>query len=406
MNQEQLPLLSLYSSIVTELGAGDLDYLEMQRQQASVCGSFNAFSSIRGSVDNKNNMKGLYTFSGKALSRNQAELCKLMQRFIDNARFDETARIQELVSQIRVHQEQSITGNGHALAMMAASAGISATAQLNHRLSGLQAIASIKKLDDDIKSEKALESLSATLTQLHKDITQNTSQILVIGENQHLDTYQRSFAEICKRNPDKNQSQFSLPTHTSTVNEAWITNTQVNFCAKAYPTVSMDHEDSAALVILGGFLRNGFLHTHIREQGGAYGGGASQDNNIAAFRFYSYRDPRIEETLTDFDQSIQWLLSAEHANQKLEEAILGTVSSLDKSESPAGRAKRCFHADLHGRTPEARQRFRERVLGTTMADLQRVTETYLTPENASTAIVTNTNNKSLAESLGLKIIEL
>ena len=47
----------------------------------------------------------------------------------------------------------------------------------------------------------------------------------------------------------------------------------------------MDHEDSAALVVLGNLLRNGFLHRAIREQGGAYGGGASQDSNSGAFRF-------------------------------------------------------------------------------------------------------------------------
>jgi Zn-dependent M16 (insulinase) family peptidase len=59
--------------------------------------------------------------------------------------------------------------------------------------------------------------------------------------------------------------------------------------------------------VLGGFLRNGFLHRAIREQGGAYGGGASHDAGIAAFRFYSYRDPRHAATLADFDAALDWL---------------------------------------------------------------------------------------------------
>ena len=65
------------------------------------------------------------------------------------------------------------------------------------------------------------------------------------------------------------------------------------------------HVDAAALTFRG-YLRNGFLHRTIREQGGAHGGGASQDCHTGAFRFFSYRDPRIEGTLNDFDQSIQW----------------------------------------------------------------------------------------------------
>ncbi|MDG1220389.1 MAG: hypothetical protein P8P01_03170, partial [Schleiferiaceae bacterium] len=74
-----------------------------------------------------------------------------------------------------------------------------------------------------------------------------------------------------------------------------------------------------------GFLRNGYLHRVIREQGGAYGGGASQDNNIAAFRFYSYRDPRLSETMDDFYASLQWLAENDHQEAQLEEAILGVI---------------------------------------------------------------------------------
>ena len=62
-------------------------------------------------------------------------------------------------------------------------------------------------------------------------------------------------------------------------------------------------EPHLALMILGGFLRNGFLHRAIREQGGAYGGGAGYDSNACAFRFFSYRDPRLAETFADFKKS-------------------------------------------------------------------------------------------------------
>jgi Zn-dependent M16 (insulinase) family peptidase len=98
------------------------------------------------------------------------------------------------------------------------------------------------------------------------------------------------------------------PVHRQ-VREAWLTNTQVNFCAKAYPTVPFEHADSAALSVLAGFLRNGYLHRVIREQGGAYGGGASHDSENAVFRFYSYRDPRLEGTLEDFDRAVNWTKS-------------------------------------------------------------------------------------------------
>jgi hypothetical protein len=147
------------------------------------------------------------------------------------------------------------------------------------------------------------------------------------------------------------------------------------------------------LTVLGEFLRNGYLHRVIREQGGAYGGGASQDSTSASFRFYSYRDPRLQQTLDDFDASLAWLLDTEHSAQSLEEAILGVVSSIDKPASPAGEARQAFHNNLFGRTAAQRTAFRQRILAVSLADLQHVAKTYLQPEKASIAVVTNADNR-------------
>ena len=75
------------------------------------------------------------------------------------------------------------------------------------------------------------------------------------------------------------------------------------------------------------------------SKGGAYGGGASQDANSASFRFFSYRDPRLQETLSDFDAAIDWVLSSQHKPHQLEEAILGVIASLDKPASLSWRGK-------------------------------------------------------------------
>jgi Zn-dependent M16 (insulinase) family peptidase len=177
----------------------------------------------------------------------------------------------------------------------------------------------------------------------------------------------------------------------------------VHYCAKSWPTVYSSHPDAAPLTVLGGFLRNGFLHTAIREQGGAYGGGASHDNNIGAFRFFSYRDPRFTETLDDFDRAINWLLTNDHEAKQLEEAILGVISSIDKPSSPAGEAKVTFHNNLHGRTPEKRREFRSAILNVSLDDLKRVAETYLLAEKASTAVIGNQGAASVAAQRGLEL---
>ena len=189
------------------------------------------------------------------------------------------------------------------------------------------------------------------------------------------------------------------------VHEAWLTQTQVQFCARAYPAVPVDHPDAAALMALGGFLRNGFLHRAIREQGGAYGGGAGYDGNACAFRFYSYRDPRLAETLADFDRSLDWLQSARHGDEQLEEALLGIFADMDKPLSPAGEARQAFHNALYGRTVEQRQRLRGRLLALRVADLQDVAARYLQGD-ASTGVIAPVAQAAVTEQLGLAACRL
>ncbi len=185
--------------------------------------------------------------------------------------------------------------------------------------------------------------------------------------------------------------------------QAWTTSTQVNFCAKAYPTVPSGHADNAILHVLAGFLRNGFLHRAIREQGGAYGGGAGQDPNSASFRFFSYRDPRLQETLDDFDRAISWVVEEQHPAHQLEEAILGVIATMDKPSSPAGEAKQSFYNQLFGRSLEHRMAFRERVLATTLDDLKSVAERYFDADQASIGII---SNREAVESLQDQAIEI
>jgi Zn-dependent M16 (insulinase) family peptidase len=391
LQAEELDILPYYSNVLTELGLGDADYLSVQDRQSATCGGINAFTSMRGAVDDEQAVKAFSILSSKALVRNQQQQGQLMLDTLELIRFDELERIRELVAQQRARREQSVTGNGHGLAMAAACAGMSPLASLNHELSGLAGITTCKQLDDSLHDPEQLRQFAARLQGLHQRITATPRSFLVIAEQEQLPAIvadcQQTWTDHCQSS--QAGELFRAEPIKSMRREAWLANTQVNFCAQAFPTVAIEHEDSAALTVLGGFLRNGFLHTAIREQGGAYGGGASQDSSIGAFRFFSYRDPRLEETLLDFNASIKWMLETSHQYESLEQAILGVIGSLDKPSSPAGEAKQHYHNDLFGRSHQQREQFRQRILELGIDDLRRVTETYLQPERASVAIVTN-----------------
>ena len=400
-SEEEKLLLPHYCQILSEVGLGDKDYLEVQQWQTRVAGALHGFTSSRTALDDLQQLSGHFILSAKALSANQAAVTELMQATLEQVRFDELPRIKELLLQTLARREQGVVGNGHALAMAAASAGYNRAAFESHATGGLLGLRHLKGLVRSFESAAELEKLAGQLQGIHQKIVNAERQFLLVGEEDKLGEFTGAMAPLASSATVAAASE-QAPFDSHKVNELWIANSQVNFCAKAYPTVPMSHADAPALAVLGGFLRNGFLHRTIREQGGAYGGGASHDSNIGVFRFYSYRDPRMAETLSDFDASLEWLVENKHKDEQVEESILGVVGALDKPGSPAGEAKKAFHSELYGRTHEVRQEFRRRVTEVSLEDLQRVGRTYLTPENASTAVVTGSQGREAGLALELQ----
>ncbi|MCO6414371.1 MAG: insulinase family protein [Thiogranum sp.] len=408
LGEQLLDCLPYYTNCLAQLGCGGRDYLETQALQSSVSGGIHASSTLRGAVDDVQSLRGHVLIAGKALLRNNRSLSRLLLDTMETPRFDELARIRDLIAQQRARREQSVTGNGHSLAMLAAASGMSPGAALAHRLRGLAGIHYLKRLDDSLDDEEQLAAFAGRLQQIHQLVHAAPRQYLLIGEAEHRAQMRQELETVWMRAAAGSDAftRFSQSPVRHQVRDAWITNTQVNFCAKAYPTVPIQHPDAAALAVLAGFLRNGYLHRVIREQGGAYGGGASHDSDNASFRFYSYRDPRLEETLEDFDRAVVWLLEEKHEARQLEEAILGVIGSIDKPGSPAGEARDAFYNELYGRTPDQRQAVRRRILNVTLDDLRRVTATYLDPGLASVAVITGQAKQEACRSLGLNVNQL
>jgi Zn-dependent M16 (insulinase) family peptidase len=390
LSEREQALLPIYTYCLTELGCADRDYRANQAYQSQITGGLHAYTSLRGSVNDEQQVSGYLVMSGKALSVNSDKLTALMAETLQHARFDETGRIREIVAQQRARREQSITGSGHALAMMAASARFAPVARFSHLTRGLEGVRQVKALDKQVQQAEALTALAGELAALHERIKLAPRRFLLVAEEEHQQAMLEQLNQYWTGLPVADRfAALSLPETREGVKQLWLTNTQVNFCACAFPTVTTGHADAAALTVLGDFLRNGYLHRAIREKGGAYGAGAGQDNGDAVFRFFSYRDPRVEGTLDDFAQAVDWLAACKDEQQRLQEAILGVISSMDKPGSPAGEAKSTYHSTLFGRTPEVRQAFRERILAVTLDDLKRVAKTYLQPEKASVAVVTS-----------------
>jgi Zn-dependent M16 (insulinase) family peptidase len=216
---------------------------------------------------------------------------------------------------------------------------------------------------------------------------------LVVADGHHLND---ALAMLNAISPDWrciNPTEISISQPLLPEAQAFFTATQANFCAACLPGVREGHEDAAPLMVLARILSQQYLHPVLREQGGAYGGGASFDQTTGLFRFYSFRDPELNKTLDTFRRAGQWVRSNPITPVEVEESVLSIVSGIDAPGSPAGEARTAHHQGLQGRSEETRRRFRQAILEVTPEAVMRASETYL-HQTPSVAVVTSAKHQS------------
>ncbi len=405
LSLEQLNLLPLYSRIITEVGSANRDYLETQLLQHADTGGLSAFSSIRASIGDTGKFDAFFTLGSRTLRPKSTSMLQLLKETMHSARFDELDRVRDLVKQLRVRREANVAGNGHNYAMTAAGSRLRPVPWIDHQLTGLQAIENLKQLDDSLDDNENLEAFCSNLEKLRDILFQSSRQFLLVGEEHEIDQLVSDLGSVWSGNMSfASSTSLGVDFIAKPGNQAFLTSTPVNYCASVYPTVPEGHADSAALTVLAAVLRNGFLHQEIREQGGAYGGGATHDSSNGLFRFYSYRDPRLKETFTAFKQSIDWMLTNEIGFSLVEEAILGIVSSIDAPGSPAGEARQAFHSRLHGRGTKQRQQIRSDILEVDELDIKRVAQDYLQGEGTHAVVTSDSRRSELDDSFEVLVV--
>ena len=401
------PDLPTYLSLISEVGTRKHDALAFQARQARHSSGGTVRISQRTSPDNPEKMDSFLVVATRSLSR-KFEAIELLKEVLNDTIFTEYARMEELLTQKQMGWQSRLANAGHAYAMQTASRNTSKIARLEYVRGGLPALNSLTEfLQQAEQDSSAWQKLGERLANLHRYIKALPKQALIIAEAEVLPTLQQAISESWQTPVEEpTATLIESPITTDGSDIAWLAQTNVFHHALVFDAVPTNHPDAPALMVLSSVLRNNYLHRTIREQGGAYGGGASYDSNACSFKFYSYRDPRDQATFDDFLASIDWLLAqttGEKTDAWIEEAILGLMAGMDKPASPAGEAVKALFAELHGRGKDWQQAMRAKILAVSLDDLQRVTRTYLKDKPYTRASLAPFDKAELMQNMGFKV---
>lgn len=399
---EQWHMVALWADCLGEMGVKGYDYLAHEQRQTRFTGGIGVdlfFTHHEGHM-----VAGLQ-LETKLLNRHFKEALKILHEIWTGAEFANTQRFKELVAQFAADSVESIAYQGHRLAMLAAWSQVSEVGYLNHLTSGLLQTAYLKQCAQAIEADahKATE-LQAALGQWQAEISGQSvpGQVLWVNDEAKVDPSLLSNWPINAEKPTE-QPRIALTQKP----QVWLCDVQVNYVGKSIKTVDMHHGDAPALAVLSQILTNGYLHRVIREQAGAYGGGAAYRPMSGEFSFYSYRDPNDLKTLDAFNGSVDWVVNADWPMHLLDEACISLVGQMDRPETPMGEPKRILFNAFAGFTVADRDAYRAALLTVSRDDVLAVAKRYLVdPKHVGVALVVPKTNAAAFSSDDYVCIEL
>ena len=362
---EDLHILKLFTSIITEVGSGIRDYKENLEYIQSFTGGLYASVSLNPLTDKPTIFRPTLSIHGKALSQYTDHLFSIIKDTTLLPKLDDTERLKELIIQIHTYLRDKLNNSALSYAVKSAMAPFSEYNTIMDQMSGLPYYNFIRDIAENIE-----EKLEPTLVRLRA-----VKEKLFHLNNPHLVmTCEKDVIEHIHK-----KEFYKIPKIPSSPFSPWIGNVDlkkqpqmgkliaspVAFTCKAYPTFTYTNPLSAALYLATYLMENKVLHQKIREQGGAYGSGATYQPHVGNFYFYSYRDPNLESTLSAFDLAIKEISKGNFTDQDILEAKLGLIQGFDQPVSIGSKAHATYFMERRGRTKEVRQAFRDQVLGAT-----------------------------------------
>lgn len=378
IEDELIPYVPLFCSMLTQVGTDKYDYVEMAQRMEAKTGGISCSASVMNDIHTLDRANVWVSLKGKALDRDAMPLCEIMAELCTRAEFSDTERLATVIGQIKSSLENSIPASGHSFAAQAGAAKLTPAAQRRELWRGLGQLQHIKHLAT--LSQEELTHTAELLTRLQQQLFERSNMHAALtAEEQQLDNASNALTSLIQALPEGDIHE-NTPLEGFTpqaVQLGWATSIPVSYVTRCFRTIPYTHEDAAVLNVLATLLRANFLHREIREKGGAYGGMASNSSEGGLFIMLSYRDPHLERTLDVYTRALQWVEGGDFGAQEIKEAVLSVFSSYDRPKSPAGRAATEFASQLQGLTYSMRQHFRENLLKVTREDLVRVAHTYL-----------------------------
>lgn len=385
--QEDLPYVRLLTTLMSQMGCNGRDYAQNLDYIQANTGGIGASLTLNLQAQDHNLFYPSFYLRGKALHRKANKLFPLILEMASSTDFSDKSRLKEVLLKHHTALQSSLNQSALKYAINLSASGIDVPSKIANAWYGLDYYHKIHELvqDFDKQSDVLIEKLK--FLQNAMTCLENPHLVLTCDQAMYDQLKEHSFYGLQNISTKPFKPWTCNPILPTVEPQGRIIASPIAFTSIVFKTVSYVHPDAAALNIAASLFDNLTLHTRIREQGGAYGGGAVSNAMSGNFYFYSYRDPNIYKTVQAFHDAVQTIAKGRFDDDDLEEAKLEMIQSLDSPVAPGSRGDRAYGWFREGKTHAIRQAFRDRVLSLKREDVENAVKQHIIPNMNSGALV-------------------
>ncbi len=306
---------------------------------------------------------------GKATVARADDLLAILRDILLTVRFDNQERFRQMVLEEKASQEAGLVPAGHAVVRTRLQAHFNEADWAAEQMEGVSYLQFIRRLADTVENDwpavlDKLETIRRLLVDRHAMICNVTL------DAPNWAVFEPRLAEFLGGLPAVSSPLVQWRPAYEKNDEGLTIPAQVNYVGKAADLHRLGYKPHGSVVPILNYLRATWLWERVRVHGGAYGAFASYDWRSGAFSFLSYRDPNLQPTLDNYDQSARFLRELDLSQDELVKAIVGAIGMIDAYQLPDAKGFTSMLRFLMGESDEVRQQRRDEILSTTQADFR------------------------------------
>lgn len=368
LSQDMLPYVSLFGRALLEMGAADQDYIALSQRIGRTTGGIHPQTLIT-TVRGTDQATAWLFLRGKAMPSQIDDLLSILHDVLNSVRLDNPERFRQIVLEEKAGQEARLAPAGHQVVNTRLRSRFNEAGVANEAMGGIDYLFFLRSLAQEIESDwssvvQRLEDIRRTL------LNRSAMLVNVTVDQENWANLQTQLHAFLTDLPETSVEQHQWSPHAGERYEAFTFPSQVNYVGKGAHLYKLGYELHGSQTVISSYLNTTWLWERVRVRGGAYGGFSVFDPRSGVFTFVSYRDPNLLPTLEIYDGTSGFLKDIELDDAELTRAIIGAIGGIDSYQLPDAKGWTSLTRYLAGDTDEDRQRLREEVLGTTVADFR------------------------------------